>query len=140
MGAGQASIIPNLSVSSGRQAIVFYQAAFDATVDFQIGDDSGPIFDALRIMGARIFVADASPEHGNLSPDQLGGTSVRINLLSPDPDAVQARAVAAGATEISPVRDEDAGPRMGVVRDPFGHTWLIGAPWDPTSPDPTDRN
>lgn len=138
MGAGQASIIPNLSVRNGREAVTFYQAAFGATVDFQVGADDGPIFAALRIMGARVFVADASPEYGNLSPDQLGGTSVRVNLLAPDPDAVHARAVAAGATEISPVRDEEAGPRMGVVRDPFGHTWLIGAPWDPASSAPAD--
>jgi PhnB protein len=136
VGAAQASIIPNLSVRNGREAVTFYQAAFGATVDFQVGDDDGPIFAALRIMGARVFVADATPEHGNLSPDLLGGTSVRINLHSPDPEAVHARAVAAGATEISPVRDEEAGPPMGVVRDPFGHTWLIGAPWDPASPDP----
>ncbi|MEO5682669.1 MAG: hypothetical protein ABIQ88_08505 [Chitinophagaceae bacterium] len=34
-------------------------------------------------------------------------------------------AVAAGATEISPVRDYDYGYRQGEIKDPFGHTWLI---------------
>jgi len=125
----RAQIIPNLGVPSGREAVAFYQAAFDAVVEFQVGESE--LFAALRIGDARLFVADAAPELGNYSPDQIGGSAVRVNLLVDDPDAVHARAVAAGGTEVSPVRDEDAGPRMGVVRDPFGHTWLIGAHWDP---------
>jgi PhnB protein len=37
-----------------------------------------------------------------------------------DPDAVQARAVAAGATATSPVADEH-GWRVGRILDPHGH-------------------
>jgi uncharacterized glyoxalase superfamily protein PhnB len=48
--------------------------------------------------------------------------------------AVRARALAAGATAGSPVEEpthETTGPRpvrmlQGGVRDPLGHTWLIG--------------
>lgn len=125
------TVIPNLSVRDGKDAVAFYQAAYGAVEDFRFEGDDGSIFAALRINGARLFVADESPDHGNLSPDSLGGTSVRIDLLVPDPDDVFARALKAGATEISPVRDEEVGPRMGALRDPFGHTWLIGSPWDP---------
>jgi PhnB protein len=125
------SIIPNLSVRNGKAAVDFYKEAFGAVEQFRFESPEGTIFAALTINGARVFVADESPAHGNLSPAALGGTSVRIDLLVTDPDSVQAQALAAGATEISPVRDEEVGPRMGVVRDPFGHTWLIGAPWDP---------
>lgn len=125
------SIIPNLSVSNGKAAVEFYETAFGAVVDFRFEDEGGSIFAALTIDGARLFVADEAPDHGNLSPGSLGGTSVRIDLLVADPDGMQARAIAAGATEISPVREEEQGPRMGCVRDPFGHVWLIGAPWNP---------
>ena len=127
------AIIPNLSVRDGKDAVAFYQAAFGAVEDFRFEGDDGSIFAALRINGARFFVADESPNHGNLSPDSLGGTSVRVDLLVPSPDAMFVQALRAGATEISPVRDEEVGPRMGALRDPFGHTWLIGAPWDPAS-------
>jgi PhnB protein len=51
-----------------------------------------------------------------------------------DPDAVVRRAVAAGATETSPVGD-DHGWRLGQILDPFGQEWEIGAPlgaWPPT--------
>lgn len=43
-----------------------------------------------------------------------------------DPDAVAERAVAAGATLLFPVADQDYGMRQGRVVDPFGHHWLIG--------------
>ena len=125
-----AEIVPNLSVSNGKAAVAFYREAFGAIELFRIEmEDGGNLFAELSIGGARVFVADESQPHKNLSPDSLGGTTVRIDLLSDDPDAMQARAVAAGAEEIHPVRDEDVGPRMGAVRDPFGHTWLIGKHW-----------
>jgi PhnB protein len=41
-------------------------------------------------------VADESPEHENLSPESLGGGSVRMLLTVPDADAAVERAVAAG--------------------------------------------
>lgn len=130
MAATPVSIVPNLSVHDGPAAIAWYEEAFGAGVAFHIGE--GPEIVAMLTIGdARFLVATESPQFGNLSPRALGGSGVRIVLLAPDPDALHARAVAAGGTMVSPVRDEEDGPRMGVVRDPFGHTWLIGAPWDP---------
>lgn len=133
MDTASTAIIPILSVRDGKSAVAFYQAAFGAVEAFRFEGDDGTIFAALTINGARFFVADESPIHENLSPDALGGTSVRIDLLVPDPDAMFARALRAGATEVTPVRDEEQGPRMGRLRDPYGHTWLIGSPWSPTS-------
>jgi len=124
------SIVPNLLVHDAPAAVAWYQEAFGATVAFRIGEGA-EIFAMLTIGEARFFVAAESPALGNPSPRTLGGSSVRIDLLADDPDRLHARAVAAGGTLVSPVRDEQDGPRMGVVRDPFGHTWLIGAPWDP---------
>jgi PhnB protein len=79
------------------------------------------------------WVSDESPEHGNYSPEALGGGTVRMTLVVDDPDAVAARAIAAGATEVHPVTD-DYGWRLGRVVDPFGHHWEIGKPlgaWPP---------
>jgi PhnB protein len=73
-------------------------------------------------------VADEAPEALNLSPHRLGGTSVRINLLVADPDALAERAMAAGAIEIALVANQSYGLRQGRFADPFGHHWLIGRP------------
>jgi PhnB protein len=42
-----------------------------------------------------------------------------------DPDAVMAKAVAAGARETNPMQDYDYGYRQGSITDPFGHHWTI---------------
>jgi PhnB protein len=87
-------------------------------------------------VGATSFwVADESPEHLNFSPESLGGGTARMLLVVADPDAVVARALAAGATEVRAVADEH-GWRMGRIADPFGHHWEIGrapVPWPPDS-------
>ena len=63
-----------------------------------------------------------------MSPRSLDATTVRMNLIVDDPDAMAARAIGAGATEIFPVADQPYGLRQGRVADPEGHHWLIGAP------------
>lgn len=47
-------------------------------------------------------------------------------LVTPDPDAMFDRAVAAGATVDRPVVDQDYGGRGGSVRDPEGNSWSFG--------------
>jgi PhnB protein len=68
-----------------------------------------------------------SPEYKNPSPERIGGFTVRLILTVKDPDAVFARAISAGATEVYPV-SEGHGWRVGRVVDPFGHHWEIGRP------------
>ncbi len=41
----------------------------------------------MAVGDARFRIADEAPEAANLSPESLGGTSVRINLFVQDPDA-----------------------------------------------------
>jgi len=35
------------------------------------------------------------------------------------------KALAAGATEISPAQDFEYGYTQGIIKDPFGHYWQI---------------
>ena len=62
------------------------------------------------------------------SPETAGATTVRLSLVVDDPDAVAARAVAAGCELIFPVDDQPYGWRQGRLVDPFGHHWLVGHP------------
>ncbi len=89
-------ITATLSVRRGYEAIEFYKAAFGATVLHQVGDASNVVA-RLAVNGAEFWLSDESPEHLNFSPETLGGCSVRMLLMTDDPDAVCARAVAAGA-------------------------------------------
>ena len=121
------SIAPMLSVRSGARAVEFYKAAFGAIEVYRVEDPGGSVVSRLSVEGAEFWVSDESPEHDNFSPESLGGGTVRMILTVPDPDATFATAVAAGAREVVPVK-EDYGWRLGRVVDPFGHHWEIGHP------------
>jgi len=49
-----------------------------------------------------------------------------MTFWTADPDGVFDRAVAAGATPVSPVADVFSGDRMGIIRDPAGIRWCLG--------------
>ena len=121
------SIAPMLSVRRGAQAIDFYKAAFGATEAFRVDAPDGTVVARLSVDEAEFWVADESPEHKNFSPESLNGSSARMVLIVDDPDAMFARAVAAGATSVLPVH-EDYGWRLGRIVDPYGHHWEIGKP------------
>jgi PhnB protein len=123
------SLTPMLSVRNGAAAIDFYKNGFGAVVVARAdAPDGGLIIAELSINGARFFVADESPQTGNVSPQTQSGTTVRIELSVEDPDAFVARAVAHGAQIIFPVADQDYGWRQGRISDPFGHQWVVGRP------------
>jgi len=120
------TIAPWLSVRNSGQAVEFYKSAFAATEVFRLEGDGGVVA-RLSVQGAEFWLSDESPEHFNFSPQTLGGGTVRIILTVGDPDAVFARALAAGASQVSPVVEEH-GWRLGRVVDPYGHHWEIGRP------------
>lgn len=121
-------LTPFLTVRDAAEAIEFYRNAFGATERSRLTTPTGQIVAELALDGQRFSVVDENPDASNLSPQSLGGTSVRVSLIVDDPDAVAARAVAAGATELFPVADQPYGLRQGRVVDPYGHHWLIGRP------------
>jgi PhnB protein len=121
------SIAPLLSVRNGARAVEFYKAAFGAVEVYRVEDPGGAVVARLTVEGAEFWLSDESPEHANYSPESLGGGTVRMILTVPDPDALVARAVAAGAREVTAV-EEAYGWRVGRIEDPYGHHWEIGHP------------
>lgn len=114
-------VTATLSVRDWDRAVRFYKEAFHARELHRV---PGGGVAQLAVDGAEFWVAEESPEHGNFSPESLGGCSVRMLLVVEDPAAVCKRAVAAGATEVVPVGDGH-GWRIGRIVDPCGHHWEI---------------
>lgn len=126
------SIQPELWVDSPHEALAFYETAFGATVLHRVGDGDDVVAQ-LAVGDAAFWVAPASSTLKRLSPRAIDGATSRTLLVVDDPDSVVGLAVAAGATESSPVEDEH-GWRLGRIVDPFGHEWEIGTPvgaWPP---------
>ena len=126
-GSFRSSISPWLSVRNGAQAVDFYKSAFGAIEVYRLEDPGGGVVARLSVDGAEFWLSGESSDDGNSSPESLGGGSVRMILTVPDPDAVFAQALRAGASEVFPVGEEH-GWRLGRVVDPFGHHWEIGRP------------
>ncbi|HSY20347.1 MAG TPA: VOC family protein [Candidatus Acidoferrales bacterium] len=125
---GHEGATPYLICKEASRAIDFYKAAFGAEEMLRIPMPDGRVGHAeLKISGAAIMLADEFPEMGAISPQTLGGTSVRMMIYVADVDAFIARAVAAGATVLQPVTDQFYGDRNCKVADPFGHVWMFGS-------------
>jgi PhnB protein len=126
-------IQPELWVESPSEAVAFYEAAFGATVLHRVGDGDD-IVAQLAVGDAAFWVAGTSATLKRFSPRAIDGTTSRTLLVVEDPERVVRQAVAAGATESSPVGNEH-GWRLGRIVDPFGHEWEIGTPlgaWPPS--------
>jgi PhnB protein len=116
---------PQLFINNGVKDISFYANAFGATENFCLRNDDDSVHVAeLSIDGTIFHLHEITKQHF-FSPDKHNGTTVIIGLFVPDVDAVMNKAIAAGAVEISAVKDYEYGYRQGEIIDPFGHHWLI---------------
>ena len=122
------TVTPRLVVADSRRAIAFYKEAFGATELMTLDDPQigGKVVHAEVVIGDSVVsLTDENPDHGARGPNTLGGTPVVLTLNVEDVDAVAARAIAAGAKVIFPVKDQFYGMRQGRVQDPFGHQWVL---------------
>lgn len=119
------ALYPFLAVRDADAAVAFYAEAFGATVRQRLEAPDGAVVAVLEIDGMPFGVATEAPGLGTPSPKSAGATTVRVSLHVDDPDAVAARAISAGATEMFPIADQPYGLRQGRVVDPFGHHWLV---------------
>lgn len=114
-----------LIVPDAEAAIAWYKSALGATELWNLGGVAG-----LEVEGAPFFLHETNPSNpAEDSPDRIGVTSTRIELFVDDPDGVRERAIAAGASPGSEVRDHRQSwgtHRQGGFRDPFGHNWSVG--------------
>lgn len=123
------TVTPYLVVDGAAAAIAFYVAAFGAVEHHRLVGEDGRIGHSEIILGnSRLMMADEYPEANAISPTTRGGTSTSFTLAVGDVDAVFARAIAAGATEVRPIADQFYGHRQGTLRDAWGHQWSISSP------------
>ena len=131
---------PSIAVNDAAAAIDFYKAAFGASERLRLIDPaSGKIGHAeILINGNVVMLADEYPEY-NKTPRTLGGTSVKLCIMSEKVDADFDRAVKAGAQVITPLTNQFYGFRSACLRDPFGHEWTISQEIEKVSPQEMQR-
>ena len=120
-------LFPYLRVKHAAQAIEFYKQAFGATEKFRLSEPSGRIGHAELVFGAAtVMLSDEYPEYDIRGPQPGAAPASSIHLHVENCDAMIGRAVELGAKVTREPKDQFYGERSGVVRDPFGHEWLIG--------------
>jgi predicted enzyme related to lactoylglutathione lyase len=123
------ALVPYLAVHDARAALEWYTDALGASlVGEPIVMPDGRVGHAeLALSGAVIYLSDEHPELDIVGPVGRGGTTVTLHLsVASSDDAVDA-AVGQGATLERPPADSPYG-RTGVIRDPFGHRWMLQSP------------
>lgn len=122
----QQTAVPYLCFKDAARALQFYKDVFGAQETMRLTGPGERIGHAeMQIGNARIMLSDEFPEYGAISPETLGGSTVKINLSVPDVDATVKGALDAGAKIARPVQDQFYGERSGQIADPFGYTWII---------------
>ncbi len=137
---GYPQVTPYLCVEGAAAAIEFYGRVLGATERMRMDGPDGTIGHAeLQLGDGLVMLSDPFPGMGHASPRSLGGSPVTISLYVEDVDAVHARALEAGATELRAVADQFYGDRIGVFEDPFGHRWSVATHIEDVPPDEMAR-
>lgn len=122
-------VAPHLTIPSrgGQAAVEFYQRAFGAEVLRTMPAEDGErlMHAHLRINGGSVMMHDEFPEMNGEQDIQPKG--VVLHLQVDNADEWWNRAIVAGAVPVYPLADQFWGDRYGQLRDPFGHSWSIGA-------------
>jgi predicted enzyme related to lactoylglutathione lyase len=116
----------NLLVRDVQRSLPFYRHVLGATVRYADED-----FAALSLQGAEFMLHadhayDHHPLYDRLRSGEQRGTGAELRVMGIDPDALQARAEALGATIVQRAADFPHGWRDVIVADPDGYTWAVG--------------
>jgi PhnB protein len=118
--AGYTTVTPWMISSDTDRLIEFVQEAFGAHELGRVPGPDGRVGHAeVRIGDAVVMMFDRADDW----PDTPGF----LRLYVEDADLVYERALAAGATPVTPVTGLFFGDRVGRVRDPLGNIWWIQA-------------
>jgi PhnB protein len=123
---GYTTIAPYLFLDDAKGAIDFYKRAFGATDHGMIETPDGRVAHAeLKIGDTVMRLCDNLPIFEAKAPSELGGTTVEVFLFVEDVDETVRRAEAEGATVQQEPTTQFWGDRLGRLKDPFGHHWLV---------------
>jgi uncharacterized glyoxalase superfamily protein PhnB len=118
----------NLVVRDVQVAAGFLTEVLAATIHY-----ADPDFAAVNVGGVEMMLHadhtyDKHPWSGPLTRGDRRGLGAELRVLGLDPDGVERRARARGATVVQPATTKAHGWREAMVEDPDGYLWAVGIP------------
>jgi PhnB protein len=114
-------VTPYLVAADGPALIDFIKSAFGAEEMMRAETPNGGVHGEMRIGDSMMMVGGGIPGRNFPGKPQAGALHVYVE----DADAVTAKAVAAGATLVDAVRDQEYGERSSTLRDRAGNYWYV---------------
>ena len=131
----RATVVPCLRYRDAPKAIDWLCSVFGFERQLVVPNEDGTIAHAQLSFGNGMIMLRSAREEefglGQRGVTDLRGTTEGAYVIVPDADAHFARAKAAGAQIVLPIKDEVYGGRVYTCRDPEGHLWNFGTydPW-----------
>jgi PhnB protein len=123
--AGYRSLTTRLVVRDSNAAIEWYKRALGAEEVVRHVHNGMCMHAELKIGDSRLHLNDAVPNSPSTAPNDNHMTTCGIDVYVPDCDSSFARAIENGAVVVMPLMDAFWGDRCGVLKDPFGHVWMV---------------
>jgi|HubBroStandDraft_6_1064221.scaffolds.fasta_scaffold52950_3 PhnB protein len=114
-------VTPYLVAEDGPALLDFAEQTFGAEEMLRVMTPGGGVHGEVRIGDSRLMIGGGTP--GYKFPSTLHPNALHVYVE--DADAVCKRALAAGATLIDEMRDQEYGERSASVKDAAGNLWYI---------------
>ena len=132
---GKSPVIPTMRYRDAPAAIDWLCRVLGFARHLVVPGEDGAIAHAQLVLGDGMIMLGSArdDEYGRLMavPGTAGANTQSACLVVDDPEAVHARALAAGAEIVAPLEDPEYGGSFFSCRDPEGHVWNVGSydPW-----------
>jgi PhnB protein len=137
---GYQKLAPFFFVPKAERAIQFYERAFGARERFHVAAPDGrSLYSLIEIGEALVMLTDVLETAPGRDPTELGGVTSSFFIFVADVDTAFAHAIAQGASIVRPVATLLFGERVGTLRDPFGHCWMLSTHVEDVSPGEMQR-
>ncbi len=117
---------PSFSYADARAAIAFLQEAFGFRLTASYPPDGDVVHHAELRWPEGGGIMLGSYQHDDRPFSQRPPGSGSTYVVTDDPDAIYATAMAAGVEVVQEMREEDYGSRGFSVNDPEGNIWSFG--------------
>jgi uncharacterized glyoxalase superfamily protein PhnB len=115
------TVTPYLIAQDGPALIEFAKQAFGSEETFRAIGSAGGLHCEVRIGDSMLMMGGGIPgKEFKATPNTHA-----LHIYVEDADAIYKKALAAGATAIDELRDQEYGERSGSVKDPAGNFWYI---------------